>query len=64
MIDFKSYTDWSGARTLRERVIYLIENKLTEGCEFQSLLSIYGRPKLLAIWEKYRDEKKTEGKEQ
>jgi hypothetical protein len=49
--------DWSGAWTLDEYVISLFEKKQTESLEFKLLMKIYGREKLVQIWEKYKGRK-------
>lgn len=46
--------DWSGAWTLEDYVVALFEAKKTDSDEFKTLLRIYGRPRLVAIWNHYR----------
>jgi hypothetical protein len=50
--------DWTDAWKLDDYVISLFERKETHTNEFQTLLKIFGRPKLEKIWKDYRERKK------
>ena len=47
-------TDWKGAWTLADRVVYLNARNETHSKEYQVLLRIYGKEKLDSIWEQNR----------
>jgi hypothetical protein len=51
---------WPEAKTLDQYVVSLILKKQTQGREFKALLEIYGRDKLLAIWEAFKKKKQGE----
>lgn len=52
-------SNWEEAWNLETYVISLFAQKKTESLEFKSLMLIYGRAKLVAIWEKFQASKKT-----
>jgi hypothetical protein len=52
--------DWRGAWTLEAYVISLFERGATNTSEFKLLVTIYGRDKLVTIWEKHQQEKRAQ----
>lgn len=40
--------------TLQDYVVYLVASQKTKTPEFEALINIYGREKLLALWAEYR----------
>jgi len=46
-------TDWRGAISLEQYVVKLIKLKQTQSTEFQCLLRMYGRDKLVSIYKKH-----------
>lgn len=46
-------SDW----TLEDYVISLFKARKTDSHEFKAILAVYGREKLAAIWEKYKNER-------
>jgi len=49
--------DWEGAWKLEDYIISLFEKKQTESVEFNAMLRIYGRDRLVKIWEEYKAKK-------
>lgn len=49
---------WSEATTLEQHVTSLIEQKRTKTAEFQTLLRVFGRARIEAIWKAHRDKAK------
>lgn len=47
-------TNWDEAWPFERYVVQLILDKKTDTAEFKLLVRIYGREKLVEIWEKYR----------
>lgn len=46
--------DWTGTWTLDDYIISLFKNKATESVEFKAMLRIYGRDRLVKVWEEYK----------
>jgi hypothetical protein len=44
--------------SLEQYIISLFEADKTKSPEFERLLAVYGRPKLVGIWQKYQADKK------
>lgn len=54
----KHETDWRGACTLIDRVVYLNGRNETDSPEYQALLRFFGKEKLDRIWEEHRPKPK------
>lgn len=46
--------DWQAAWGLEDYVIDLFKRKATDTPEFKTLLKVFGRDKILKIWEKFK----------
>lgn len=45
------------AKTLDEYVFSLFDARKTDSSEFKAILNVYGREKMLKIWERYKAKK-------